>query len=196
MLYIFLCSRHEYISGYYGTAAYFISKLMADLIPVRTLPSIIFTCITYFMLGKYCLPCFCYQPLKKLTRLSLVYMHMYIRRFILARALHWHGTGYCACLQHAMLLQTHFLRFEHSGQNMQCVSSPLPLERGESQSLPYHTCLISSFSFIAVLTFSDSYEILFYTYQRKSVLFCFVFISTSCSLSYYQLTLSGEKSSG
>ncbi|XP_071893652.1 broad substrate specificity ATP-binding cassette transporter ABCG2 isoform X2 [Anas platyrhynchos] len=42
---------HEYISGYYGTAAYFISKLMADLIPVRTLPSIIFTCITYFMLG-------------------------------------------------------------------------------------------------------------------------------------------------
>ncbi|NXL83455.1 ABCG2 protein, partial [Alectura lathami] len=46
---------HEYISGYYRTAAYFISKLMADLIPMRTLPSIIFTCITYFMLGKYCL---------------------------------------------------------------------------------------------------------------------------------------------
>ncbi|KAI6069477.1 ATP-binding cassette sub-family G member 2 isoform X4 [Aix galericulata] len=44
---------HEYISGYYGTAAYFISKLMADLIPIRTLPSIIFTCITYFMLGKF-----------------------------------------------------------------------------------------------------------------------------------------------
>ncbi|NXE54670.1 ABCG2 protein, partial [Casuarius casuarius] len=46
---------HEYISGYYRTSAYFISKLMADLIPMRTLPSIIFTCITYFMLGKYCL---------------------------------------------------------------------------------------------------------------------------------------------
>ncbi|XP_062431075.1 broad substrate specificity ATP-binding cassette transporter ABCG2 [Rhea pennata] len=42
---------HEYISGYYRTSAYFISKLMADLIPIRTLPSIIFTCITYFMLG-------------------------------------------------------------------------------------------------------------------------------------------------
>ncbi|XP_025920595.1 ATP-binding cassette sub-family G member 2 isoform X1 [Apteryx rowi] len=42
---------HEYISGYYRTSAYFISKLMADLIPMRTLPSIIFTCITYFMLG-------------------------------------------------------------------------------------------------------------------------------------------------
>ncbi|KFQ36289.1 ATP-binding cassette sub-family G member 2, partial [Merops nubicus] len=46
---------HEYISGYYRTSAYFISKLMADLIPIRTIPSIIFTCITYFMLGKYSL---------------------------------------------------------------------------------------------------------------------------------------------
>ncbi|NWI45840.1 ABCG2 protein, partial [Picathartes gymnocephalus] len=44
---------HEYISGYYRTSAYFIAKLMADLIPVRTMPSIIFTCIVYFMLGKY-----------------------------------------------------------------------------------------------------------------------------------------------
>ncbi|NXJ96083.1 ABCG2 protein, partial [Corythaixoides concolor] len=43
---------HEYISGYYRTSTYFISKLMADLIPMRTTPSIIFTCITYFMLGK------------------------------------------------------------------------------------------------------------------------------------------------
>ncbi|XP_010000049.1 PREDICTED: ATP-binding cassette sub-family G member 2 [Chaetura pelagica] len=42
---------HEYISGYYRTSVYFISKLMADLIPVRTMPSIIFTCIIYFMLG-------------------------------------------------------------------------------------------------------------------------------------------------
>ncbi|NWU50350.1 ABCG2 protein, partial [Dromas ardeola] len=44
---------HEYISGYYRTSVYFISKLMADLIPMRTMPSIIFTCIIYFMLGKY-----------------------------------------------------------------------------------------------------------------------------------------------
>ncbi|XP_054248223.1 broad substrate specificity ATP-binding cassette transporter ABCG2 [Indicator indicator] len=42
---------HEYISGYYRISVYFISKLLADLIPIRTLPSIIFTCITYFMLG-------------------------------------------------------------------------------------------------------------------------------------------------
>ncbi|NWX72087.1 ABCG2 protein, partial [Alca torda] len=44
---------HEYISGYYRTSVYFISKLMADLIPMRTIPTIIFTCIIYFMLGKY-----------------------------------------------------------------------------------------------------------------------------------------------
>ncbi|NXK81979.1 ABCG2 protein, partial [Amazona guildingii] len=46
---------HEYISGYYRISAYFISKLMADLIPMRTIPSIIFSCIIYFMLGKYSL---------------------------------------------------------------------------------------------------------------------------------------------
>ncbi|NXM67156.1 ABCG2 protein, partial [Serilophus lunatus] len=44
---------HEYISGYYRTSVYFIAKLMADLIPIRTLPSVIFTSIVYFMLGKY-----------------------------------------------------------------------------------------------------------------------------------------------
>ncbi|NXD71274.1 ABCG2 protein, partial [Eolophus roseicapillus] len=44
---------HEYISGYYRISAYFISKLMADLIPMRTIPSIITSCIIYFMLGKY-----------------------------------------------------------------------------------------------------------------------------------------------
>ncbi|XP_009099622.1 broad substrate specificity ATP-binding cassette transporter ABCG2 [Serinus canaria] len=42
---------HEYISGYYRISVYFIAKLMADLIPIRTMPSIIFTCIVYFMLG-------------------------------------------------------------------------------------------------------------------------------------------------
>ncbi|XP_069486636.1 broad substrate specificity ATP-binding cassette transporter ABCG2-like isoform X2 [Ambystoma mexicanum] len=42
---------HEYISGYYRLSAYFFSKLLADLIPMRTLPSVIFTCIIYFMIG-------------------------------------------------------------------------------------------------------------------------------------------------
>lgn len=42
---------HEYISGYYRLSAYFFSKLFADLLPMRTLPSIIFTCVIYFMIG-------------------------------------------------------------------------------------------------------------------------------------------------
>nr|XP_048705070.1 broad substrate specificity ATP-binding cassette transporter ABCG2-like [Caretta caretta] len=42
---------HEYISGYYRVSAYFFSKIMADLIPMRTLPSIIFTSINYFLIG-------------------------------------------------------------------------------------------------------------------------------------------------
>ncbi|XP_008991251.1 broad substrate specificity ATP-binding cassette transporter ABCG2 isoform X2 [Callithrix jacchus] len=42
---------HEYISGYYRVSSYFFGKLLSDLIPMRMLPSIIFTCIVYFMLG-------------------------------------------------------------------------------------------------------------------------------------------------
>ncbi|XP_043917293.1 broad substrate specificity ATP-binding cassette transporter ABCG2 [Protopterus annectens] len=42
---------HEYISGYYSVSAYFFSKLMADLLPMRTLPSIILSSIAYFMIG-------------------------------------------------------------------------------------------------------------------------------------------------
>lgn len=79
MLYISLCSRHEYISGYYRTSAYFISKLLADLIPMRTIPSIIFTCIVYFMLGKYCLLQCHYNPINTSTRHShFLYTHVYL----------------------------------------------------------------------------------------------------------------------
>ncbi|XP_075854854.1 broad substrate specificity ATP-binding cassette transporter ABCG2 [Microcebus murinus] len=42
---------HEYISGYYRVSSYFFGKLLSDLLPMRMLPSIIFTSITYFMLG-------------------------------------------------------------------------------------------------------------------------------------------------
>ncbi|XP_057358408.1 broad substrate specificity ATP-binding cassette transporter ABCG2 [Manis pentadactyla] len=42
---------HEYISGYYRVSSYFFGKLISDLLPMRLLPSIIFTCITYFLLG-------------------------------------------------------------------------------------------------------------------------------------------------
>ncbi|OBS66129.1 hypothetical protein A6R68_05332 [Neotoma lepida] len=43
---------HEYISGYYRVSAYFFGKLVSDLLPMRLLPSVIFTSILYFMLGK------------------------------------------------------------------------------------------------------------------------------------------------
>ncbi|XP_037686157.1 broad substrate specificity ATP-binding cassette transporter ABCG2-like [Choloepus didactylus] len=42
---------HEYISGYYRVSSYFFGKLISDFLPMRMLPSIIFTCITYFLLG-------------------------------------------------------------------------------------------------------------------------------------------------
>ncbi|XP_037686158.1 broad substrate specificity ATP-binding cassette transporter ABCG2 [Choloepus didactylus] len=42
---------HEYISGYYRVSSYFFGKLISDLLPMRTLPSIIFTCIIYFLIG-------------------------------------------------------------------------------------------------------------------------------------------------
>uniref|UniRef100_A0A8C4N898 ABC-type xenobiotic transporter n=1 Tax=Eptatretus burgeri TaxID=7764 RepID=A0A8C4N898_EPTBU len=42
---------HEYISGYYHVLTYFISRLAADLFPMRTLPGISFSLITYWMMG-------------------------------------------------------------------------------------------------------------------------------------------------
>uniref|UniRef100_UPI00358EFC6B broad substrate specificity ATP-binding cassette transporter ABCG2 n=1 Tax=Myxine glutinosa TaxID=7769 RepID=UPI00358EFC6B len=42
---------HEYISGYYHVSSYFISRISADLLPMRTLPGIIFSLLTYWMMG-------------------------------------------------------------------------------------------------------------------------------------------------
>ncbi|XP_034296352.1 broad substrate specificity ATP-binding cassette transporter ABCG2-like [Pantherophis guttatus] len=42
---------HEYISGYYRVSAYFFSKIIADMLPMRTLPGIILTSLTYFTIG-------------------------------------------------------------------------------------------------------------------------------------------------
>lgn len=42
---------HEYISGYYRVSVYFLSKVLADILTLRTIPSIVFTCIFYFMVG-------------------------------------------------------------------------------------------------------------------------------------------------
>nr|XP_034967933.1 broad substrate specificity ATP-binding cassette transporter ABCG2-like [Zootoca vivipara] len=42
---------HEYISGYYRVSAYFFSKIIADMVPMRTLPGIILTSLNYFLIG-------------------------------------------------------------------------------------------------------------------------------------------------
>uniref|UniRef100_A0A8C4NJN8 Broad substrate specificity ATP-binding cassette transporter ABCG2 n=1 Tax=Dicentrarchus labrax TaxID=13489 RepID=A0A8C4NJN8_DICLA len=41
---------HEYISGYYRVSVYFLSKILSD-IALRTITSVIFSCIVYFMIG-------------------------------------------------------------------------------------------------------------------------------------------------
>ncbi|XP_059504311.1 broad substrate specificity ATP-binding cassette transporter ABCG2 isoform X2 [Stegostoma tigrinum] len=42
---------HEYISGYYRIHAYFIAKLLVDLIPMRAAPAITLVITTYFLIG-------------------------------------------------------------------------------------------------------------------------------------------------
>ncbi len=42
---------HENASGYYHVSTYFIAKLVCDLIPLRVIPSILFSTIVYFMIG-------------------------------------------------------------------------------------------------------------------------------------------------
>ena len=51
--YLCLLSRHESISGYYRTSAYFLAKLIGDLIPQRTIPTILYSSIAYWMIGKF-----------------------------------------------------------------------------------------------------------------------------------------------
>ncbi|KAK5865638.1 hypothetical protein PBY51_019890 [Eleginops maclovinus] len=41
---------HEYISGYYRVSVYFLSKILSD-ITLRTVTSVIFSCIVYFLIG-------------------------------------------------------------------------------------------------------------------------------------------------
>ena len=42
---------HEKASGYYRTSAYYVSKLLCDLVPVRVVPTAIFATTVYFMAG-------------------------------------------------------------------------------------------------------------------------------------------------
>jgi len=43
--------QHENISGYYHVSTYFMSKIICDVIPLRTIPSLLFSVIAYFMVG-------------------------------------------------------------------------------------------------------------------------------------------------
>ncbi|XP_029310453.1 ATP-binding cassette sub-family G member 2-like isoform X2 [Cottoperca gobio] len=42
---------HEYISGYYRLSVYFLTKILSDIITLRTIPAIVFSCVSYFMIG-------------------------------------------------------------------------------------------------------------------------------------------------
>ncbi|XP_072039148.1 broad substrate specificity ATP-binding cassette transporter ABCG2-like [Amphiura filiformis] len=42
---------HEATSGFYRVSSYYLSKLLADLLPQRGIPTILFAVITYYMLG-------------------------------------------------------------------------------------------------------------------------------------------------
>ncbi|XP_010143116.1 PREDICTED: ATP-binding cassette sub-family G member 2-like, partial [Buceros rhinoceros silvestris] len=42
---------HQYTSGYYRVSAYFLALMIGDLLPMRTAPVIIFSCISYWMIG-------------------------------------------------------------------------------------------------------------------------------------------------
>uniref|UniRef100_A0A6I8N0B8 ABC transporter domain-containing protein n=1 Tax=Ornithorhynchus anatinus TaxID=9258 RepID=A0A6I8N0B8_ORNAN len=42
---------HQYTSGYYRVSAYFFALLFGDLLPMRTVPAIIYSCISYWMIG-------------------------------------------------------------------------------------------------------------------------------------------------
>ncbi|MBN3295870.1 ABCG2 protein, partial [Amia calva] len=47
---------HQYTSGYYRLSAYFFSILLGDLIPMRTVPGLVLSLITYWMMGFQRLP--------------------------------------------------------------------------------------------------------------------------------------------
>ncbi|KAL0970611.1 hypothetical protein UPYG_G00244410 [Umbra pygmaea] len=42
---------HEYISGYYRVSVYFLCKILSDILTLRTVPAIVFSCVAYFMIG-------------------------------------------------------------------------------------------------------------------------------------------------
>uniref|UniRef100_A0A673NCD5 ATP-binding cassette, sub-family G (WHITE), member 2a n=1 Tax=Sinocyclocheilus rhinocerous TaxID=307959 RepID=A0A673NCD5_9TELE len=49
--YLNMFSQHEHISGYYRVSVYFLSKILSDILTLRTIPAIIFSCVVYWMIG-------------------------------------------------------------------------------------------------------------------------------------------------
>uniref|UniRef100_A0A673N692 ATP-binding cassette, sub-family G (WHITE), member 2a n=1 Tax=Sinocyclocheilus rhinocerous TaxID=307959 RepID=A0A673N692_9TELE len=45
-------TKHEHISGYYRVSVYFLSKILSDILTLRTIPAIIFSCVVYWMIGQ------------------------------------------------------------------------------------------------------------------------------------------------
>lgn len=52
-LFFFNKLSHESISGYYRTTSFFVSKVIFDLLPLRLIPTTIYACIAYFMMGRH-----------------------------------------------------------------------------------------------------------------------------------------------
>lgn len=50
-IFLFVLS-HEYISGYYRLSVYFLSKILSDILMLRTIPAVVFSCVAYFMIGE------------------------------------------------------------------------------------------------------------------------------------------------
>uniref|UniRef100_A0A673K9T5 ATP-binding cassette sub-family G member 2-like n=1 Tax=Sinocyclocheilus rhinocerous TaxID=307959 RepID=A0A673K9T5_9TELE len=50
-VYIRHSQMHEYISGYYRVSVYFLSKILSDILTLRTILAIIFSCVAYWMIG-------------------------------------------------------------------------------------------------------------------------------------------------
>ncbi|XP_053163167.1 broad substrate specificity ATP-binding cassette transporter ABCG2-like [Hemicordylus capensis] len=42
---------HQYTSGYYRVSVYFLALMIGDLLPMRTMPAVVFSCISYWMIG-------------------------------------------------------------------------------------------------------------------------------------------------
>lgn len=51
-VFVYVCCSHENSSGYYRTSVYFLSKIIADLIPNRIIPIFVFSAIAYYMMGN------------------------------------------------------------------------------------------------------------------------------------------------